>query len=210
TTGTLAGASAGYYRGALDAVVTGFVDLVLAVPPFFLVVILYLGLVGFVTIDQHLPLFVLLFAFVLWPYYARPVRARAITIAQEPYVESARATGSTPGRTLLYHVLPNSLGPSLAQIPIDVYQVFFVLTVFPFLACYPGNTDSLLSPLPYTAFPEWGNLLAQGVCFGWSPIPQANFWWMYLFPALVVVLFGWAVALTADGLETLLKPEVRR
>lgn len=208
TTGTLAGASAGYYRGGIDVVVTGFIDLVLAVPPFFLVVILYLGLVGFVDADQHLPLFVLLFAFVLWPYYARPVRARAITVSQEPFVESARATGSAPGRTLLYHVLPNSLGPSLAQLPIDVYQVFFVLTVFPFLSCF--DADSLLSPLPSSHFPEWGNLLAQGVCFGWSVLPGANFWWMYAFPAFVVVLFGCAVALTADGLETLLRPAIRR
>jgi peptide/nickel transport system permease protein len=208
--GTLVGASAGFLRGPVDWVVTGFVDVLLAVPPFFLVVILYLGTLPFVRVDQHLPLFVLEFAFVLWPYYARPVRARALSVAQEPYVESARATGSPPGRTLLYHVLPNSLGPSLAQLPIDVYQVFFVLTVFPFLACYAGGSFSLLSPLPYAGFPEWGNLLAYGACFGWSPLAGADFWWMYLFPALVVLLFGAAVALTADGLGSLLEPELRR
>jgi peptide/nickel transport system permease protein len=206
--GTLVGASAGFLRGPVDWVVTGLVDLLLAVPPFFLVVILYLGTVPFVTVAQHLPLFVLEFAFVLWPYYARPVRARALSVSQEPYVESARATGSTPGRTLLYHVLPNSLGPSFAQLPIDVYQVFFVLSVFPFLSCH--DADSLLSPLPYAAFPEWGNLLAQGVCYGWSPVAGADFWWMYLFPALVLLLFGVAVALTADGLGSLTKPEIRR
>ncbi|MCI4334137.1 MAG: ABC transporter permease subunit [Thermoplasmata archaeon] len=207
-TGTLAGASAGYFRGPLDWVVTGLVDLLLAVPPFFLVVILYLGTVLFVPIADHLTLFVLLFAFVLWPYYARPVRARAQSVTAEPYIESARASGSLPSRTLWRHVLPNSLGPALAQLPIDVYQVFFVLTVFPFLACF-GN-DSLLSPLPSTSFPEWGNLLARGVCYGWSPLAETNFWWMYAFPALAVVLFGIAVALTADGLGSLLATSQRR
>ncbi|MCI4362823.1 MAG: ABC transporter permease subunit [Thermoplasmata archaeon] len=205
--GVLAGACAGYFRGPFDWVVTSLVDLLLAVPPFFLVVVLYLGVVLYVPLDEHLPVFVVLFAFVLWPYYARPVRARAQSVAAEPYVEAARASGSTPGRILLRHVLPNSLGPAFAQLPIDVYQVFFVLTVFPFLACY--NATSLLSPLPSSRFPEWGSLLAQGVCFGWSPLAAVNFWWMYAFPALTVIAFGIGVALLSDGASSILEAKLR-
>jgi peptide/nickel transport system permease protein len=205
--GTLAGASAGYFRGPFDWVVTSLVDLLLAVPPFFLVVVLYLGLFLSVPVDEHLTLFVLLFAFVLWPYYARPVRARAQSVAAEPYVEAARASGSPPSRILLRHVIPNALGPALAQLPIDVYQVFFVLSVFPFLACF--NSKQLLSPLPSPQFPEWGNLLAQGVCFGWSPLAEVNFWWMYAFPALTVIAFGVGVALLSDGASSLVEAKQR-
>ncbi|MCI4345453.1 MAG: ABC transporter permease subunit [Thermoplasmata archaeon] len=205
--GVLAGACAGFFRGPFDWVVTSLVDLLLAVPPFFLVVVLYLGVVLYFPIDEHLPLFVALFGFVLWPYYARPVRARAQSIAAEPYVEAARASGSPPSRILLRHVIPNSLGPAFAQLPIDVYQVFFVLTVFPFLACY--NATSLLSPLPSPQFPEWGNLLALGVCFGWSPLAAVNFWWMYAFPALTVIAFGIGVALLSDGASSILEAKLR-
>ncbi|MCI4345452.1 MAG: ABC transporter permease subunit [Thermoplasmata archaeon] len=212
--GTVAGAWAGYARGPIDWVVTSLVDLLLSVPPFFLVIVLFVGLYNFVPIGYTLVLFVLLFAIVLWPYYARPVRSRAESVTAEPYVEAARAAGGSRARILARHILPNSLDPVFAQIPIDVYQVFFVLTVFPFLGCWaqgaPGHSFAWVTPLPSAAFPEWGNLLAQGVCYGLQPAGSINFWWMYTFPALVLILFGVAVALTTDGLSAVFQPRVAR
>ncbi|MCI4337737.1 MAG: ABC transporter permease subunit [Thermoplasmata archaeon] len=212
--GTLVGSWAGYAHGALDWVVTSAVDLLLSVPPFFLVIILFVGLYNFVPVQDTLLLFVLLFAAVLWPYYARPVRARSESVTAEPYVEAARSAGASRWRTLLRHVLPNSLDPVFAQVPIDVYQVFFVLTVFPFLGCWnrtsPSHTFTWLTPLPTSTFPEWGNLLAQGVCYGLVPGSSTNLWWMYAFPALVLILFGVAVALTTDGLSAQFQSRMAR
>jgi peptide/nickel transport system permease protein len=180
------------------------------VPPFFLVIIFFVGLYNFVPVQDALYLFVLLFGAVLWPYYARPVRARAESVTAEPYVEAAHSVGSSRPRTLLRHVLPNALDPVFAQIPIDVYQVFFVLTVFPFLGCLsasnPGSKFAWVTPLPTSNFPEWGNLLAQGACYGISTSDLAHFWWMLLFPALVLLLFGVAIALTTDGLAAHFQP----
>lgn len=208
--GTLAGSWAGYAHGPLDWVVTSAVDLLLSVPPFFLVIILFVGLYNFVSVQYTLLLFLLLFAAVLWPYYARPVRARAESVSAEPYVEAAHSVGSGRARTLLRHVLPNALDPVFAQVPIDVYQIFFVLTVFPFLGCYGGtgvgHQYADVTPLPSSNFPEWGNLLAQGTCYGLAPTDIGHFWWMWLFPALVLLTFGVAVALTTDGLSVLFQP----
>jgi peptide/nickel transport system permease protein len=207
--GTLAGSWAGYAHGPIDWVVTSAVDLLLSVPPFFLVIILFVGLYNFVPIQDTLLLFVLLFGAVLWPYYARPVRARAESVTAEPFVEAAHSVGSSRGRTLLRHILPNSLDPVFAQIPIDVYQVFFVLTVFPFLGCFGGSSAAKfawVTPLPTSNFPEWGNLLAQGACYGIVPSNLGHFWWMWIFPALVLLLFGVSVALTTDGLSALFQP----
>jgi peptide/nickel transport system permease protein len=207
--GTAVGAWAGFSGGVPDATLTSLSDLVLAVPPFFLVIILFLGVAVLVPPGGDVPAFLLLFVVVLLPYYARPVRARAERVSREPYVEAARAAGGGDGHILRRHVLPNSLYPVFAQVPIDVYNVFFVLTVFPFLACLgagvtPGQAEyANISPFPVN-FPEWGNILAEGTCNGWSPYLAGNFWWMYLFPAVVIVLFGLAVMLTCDGLERLL------
>jgi peptide/nickel transport system permease protein len=150
---------------------------------------------------------------VLWPYYARPVRARAERVAREPYVEASRAAGASSTRLLTRHVLPNSLYPVFAQIPIDVYNIFFVLTVFPYLGCISLRTGgsagyAWLTPLPTIPFPEWGTILAVGACYGWQPIWNLNFWWMYAFPAAAIVLFGIAMALTCDGMEQLLHGRV--
>ena len=206
-TGLLMGAYAGLVGGPVDLAVTLVSDLLATVPPFFFVMVLFLGLQPFLQSPSYLGIFAGLYAIVLWPYHARPVRARALQIAGEPYVEAARAAGSATGRILRRHVIPNSVSPLLAQIPVDVYNFLFVLTVFPFLGCFGTGFFQNLTPLPPATggiYPEWGNILATGACVGWSPINEINFWWMYAFPAAVVVLFGISVALVCDGTERFL------
>jgi peptide/nickel transport system permease protein len=207
--GSLLGTYAGYVGGFGDSLLTGFSDIVLAIPPFFFVVILYIGISPLIrpfTLD--LPVFILLFIFVLFPYYARPIRARAERVSREPYVEAARAAGASKGRILRGHVYPNSLSPAFAQMPVDLFNIFFVLTLFPLLGCYAhtghGTQYAFTSILPNYRFPEWGNLLAWGACYGWSPIPATNWWWMYFFPAVVILIFGLAVTLACDGMEKLM------
>lgn len=202
--GLFVGAYSGFRGGPVDVVLTLVSDLVIGVPPFFLVMVLFLGVGPFVQPPWFLPLFGLLFALILWPYYARPVRARAQQVAGEPYVESARAAGATGDRLLLRHIVPNSMAPVLAQIPVDLYNFFFVLTVFPFLGCFGGGSGGFfatLTPLPSTIYPEWGYLLASGACYGWSPLASLNHWWMYTFPAATLLAFGVMVTLLCDGVE---------
>ncbi|MCI4368543.1 MAG: ABC transporter permease subunit, partial [Thermoplasmata archaeon] len=207
--GVLLGSYGGYSRGLGDWLVTTTSDIVVGVPPFFFVLVLFLGIQPFVPADWALASFGLLFAAVLWPYYARPVRARAKLVSQAPYVEAARAAGAGDRQLLVRHVIPNSFYPVLAQVPVDVYNIFFVLTVFQFLGCFGGGAKGFfltLTPLPGPSFPEWGYLLALGACYGWSILPGLNHWWMYTFPALTILLFGIAVTLTCDGIERLIRP----
>jgi peptide/nickel transport system permease protein len=207
--GVLLGAYAGYDGGILDDLITGAGDILVGVPPFFLVLVLFLGIEQLVPPDQGLTVFGLLFAIVLWPYYARPVRARAQQVSHEAYVEAARASGARRPWLLARHIIPNSFYPVLAQIPVDLYNVFFVLTVFPFLGCFGGGGArfyATLTPLPSTStFPEWGSLVATGACQGWSFLPELNYYWMYTFPALAIIVLGVAVALTCDGVEKILR-----
>ncbi|MGP8017337.1 MAG: thermopsin family protease [Thermoplasmata archaeon] len=210
TLGALAGVNEG---GILDAVVTFLGDTLGAIPSFFLVVALFAGLATVAPSSTGLPLFVLLFGLVLWPTIARTTRERARLVAREPYLESARASGA--GRAYLFfrHILPNSVSPMLAQLPIDVAPIFFVLTIFPwFWDCSgPGGSKGLTyliaslppySPLPAVTFPEWGNLLAVGTCEG-LPISTVGttYWWMVLFPLLAIIILGIGIALVCDGID---------
>jgi len=201
--GLVIGGWAGLAGGTVDLVAIGGSDLFVGVPPFFLVLILYLGTLPLVPPSDGLELFACLFVLVLWPYYARPVRAVAQRAAASPYVEASRAAGAGQDQLLFRHVLPNSLFPVLAQLPVDVYNIFFVLSVFPFLGCF-GGASGLFAPIsitPYPLYPEWGSLVAYGACYGWSILPQLDAWWSYFFPAAVIVAFGLMVMLLCDGLE---------
>ncbi|MCI4328498.1 MAG: ABC transporter permease subunit [Thermoplasmata archaeon] len=209
TVGVLLGAYAGVRGGAFDFWVTFAADVGAGMPPFFFVVVLYAGVELFVPPGVRLEVFPLFFGAVLWPYYARPVRVVSKQLVGEPFVESARAAGATRPHLLFRHVIPNALYPALAQVPVDLYNVFFVLTIFPYLACYSPTVYGLLSPLPNPFFPEWGSMLAQGTCYGFSIAAPPGYWWMYLFPAATILSFGFGVTLVCDGVERLLSTRRR-
>ncbi|HKS59834.1 MAG TPA: ABC transporter permease subunit, partial [Thermoplasmata archaeon] len=83
---------------AVDAGLTFVTDVLVGVPPWILVIVFFLALQPVVLPADSLLLFGTISTLVLWPYYARPIRARAKAVAVEPYVEAARASGAQRGR----------------------------------------------------------------------------------------------------------------
>ena len=213
TLGFLLGGIAGLNEGGLsDAIVIFVGDSVGSIPPFILVVVLFAGLTSLRPGHVGLPVFVVLFGLILWPTLGRTVRERARLVAHEPYVEAARASGASSGHLLVRHILPNSVGPVLAQVPLDVAPIFLVLSAFPwFYTCagvaWAPPPDFLLphlpvfSPLPSVQFPEWGFLLGVGTCSGFTIPGGFSYWWTYLFPLLTILVLGLAIGLVCDGIE---------
>ena len=199
--GAVLGAWAGSSEGGVtDLATTAWGDVLIGVPPFLLVAILFGNLALLVPSGDSLYLFAVVYLLVLWPYYARPVRAQARLIAAEPYVQAAEAAGATRRRILSRHILPNSLSPLLAQLPADLAGVFLLLTAFAYVGCrFP--LFGTVAFTPSWRYPEWGYELAQGACNGLTVTFAVGSWWMYAIPLAVVVLFGVAVALTCDGLQ---------
>jgi len=218
--GYFVGAYAGANEGGLcDSVVTFIGDSIGTIPTFFFVIVIFAGIAAASPASAGIPAFIVVFGLVLWPTMARTVRDRARSVAHEPYVDASRASGASRFHILWRHILPNSLGPVLAQIPLDVAPIFFVLSAFPWYyncagfgppppppGAGPGGPYLVpqlppFSPLPATTFPEWGWLLGVGTCEGVSFPGQFGFWWMYFFPLIVIVIFGLAVGLLCDGVD---------
>ncbi|EQD74784.1 Binding-protein-dependent transport system inner membrane component [mine drainage metagenome] len=217
--GTLLGAIAGFSEGRWpDTVITFVFDSVGSIPGVFLLIIVFLGITALDPRAMSLGLFVFLFGLILCPTIARTVRERVRTVAQLPFVESARASGVSRSGILARHLLPNSLGPVLVQLPADVAAIFFFLTVFPwFYSC--GGPLSLTQsppwlvpalppgwPLPSTSFPEWGFQLAIGACEGLTTPGLPIFWWMLVFPLLAIIGLGVGLGLLCDGIDKWLRP----
>jgi len=212
------GSLAGMYEGSLlDNVVVFVGDTVGAIPSFFLVIAVFAGLATVAPNSSvGLGTFVVLFGLIIWPASARTTRERARWVARQPFLEASRASGGGSRHVYLRHILPNSLSPVLAQIPIDVAPIFFVLSVFPwFWDCQSGlHTTSFgiptpyleaslppFSPLPSPVFPEWGNMLAIGTCEGLPFVTGSVYWWMFGIPLAAIVGLGVGIALVCDGLD---------
>lgn len=101
--GTLVGALAAYYGGWIDQALMRFVDVMLAIPGIYLLLLL-----GALFTVGPLKLAVLI-ALIGWYPLARLVRAEMLSLRGREFVEAARVVGA-PGRTIVVrHLLPNVL-----------------------------------------------------------------------------------------------------
>lgn len=177
------GIAAGYFGGLVDNVIMRVTDVFLAFPA----LLLSLALASVLT--PSVGNATLAIAVTWWPWYARLARGQAASVAGRPFIESCRALGIPPVRTLLRHVLPNSVTPVIVQVSLDVGGVILTAAALSFLGL--GAQDPM---------PEWGLLVSQG---------QAYFttqWWLVTFPGAAILLAALAFNLLGDGLREILDP----
>jgi peptide/nickel transport system permease protein len=205
--GATLGAYAGLRPGPARATVSSVSELLVAIPPFFLVWVVVLNLDLAVAPGSFVAVFIGTFAGILCFGHARAVLGTARVVATEPFVEAARASGASDLRLLFRHILPNSLRGVWAQLPVDVFSVVFLLTAFPYVGCLDAvqlqtlGTFGYATPFPTVPFPEWGSLLASGACYGLNVVVPLATWWMWVFPLLALVGFAAAVTLVSEGLQ---------
>jgi len=129
-------------------------------------------------------------AIVSWLTVARVVRGQIISLKNSEFVEAARSIGSSTGRIVFRHLVPNTLG---------VIVVFSTLSIPSFIML-----ESFLSFLGLgvqAPFASWGSLVSDGV-EGMNLYP-----WRLFFPAIVMVVFLFAMNFLGDGLRDALDPK---
>jgi peptide/nickel transport system permease protein len=103
--GTLVGALAGYYGGAVDQVLMRLTDLVLVFP----VLAILLVLSNKFSKQSDSQLFVgLLLALVFWTYLARLIRGTFMSLREREFIEAEHAIGASTWRIILIHMVPNA------------------------------------------------------------------------------------------------------
>ena len=182
--GGTVGLLAGYYRGWWDALLMRPVDMMLAFPA------LLLGVVLITILGRGSVTVILAVGGIYIPIFARVVRSSTLTVATGSYVDAARCRGSSDVRTIVRHVLPNSIGPAI------------VLTSI--LAGFAIQVEAALSFIGLGAqppTPSLGGMLTEGNEF----LTQAPL--ALIFPGLAIVATVAALLLIGDGLRTRLDPK---
>lgn len=128
-------------------------------------------------------------AVVFTPVVARVVRASALSIKQQTYVDALRSQGSGSFRMLWVNVLPNVLSPLIVQATFIFADSLIVEAALSFLG----------AGVPAPA-PSWGNMLLEGK----SVLFEA--WWLVVFPGLAIMLTVLSANLLGDGLRDILDP----
>ncbi len=186
TIGTFIGGMAGFYGGWIDQLTMRITDGFLAFPS----LVLALGVAA--ALGPSLTNALLSITITWWPWYARLVRAQALSVTNLEYIEASRALGASKFRILLSHILPNVLVPVIVQASLDFGYVILTATSLSFLG--------LGAQKPY---PEWGLMVSEGK----SVFPAA--WWVSIFPGLAIFITVVAFNLLGDGIREMLDPRLR-
>ncbi|MGC9771876.1 peptide/nickel transport system permease protein [Fervidobacterium changbaicum] len=101
------GALAGFYGGIVDEVIMRFCEILMAIPGFYLLLLLRAVLPIDLPSSQTYMLLIFILAFLGWPGRARIIRGQILAERQREYVEAAIALGFPDTRIMWRHIIPN-------------------------------------------------------------------------------------------------------
>jgi len=185
--GASIGLVAGYTRSALDPLLMRAMDVLLAVPPLLLLLVLATGA------GHSVIVLVLGVATVHVPSIARIVRAATQGVVERGYVEAAVARGERTPSILAREILPNVLGTVLADAGIRLTGSILILASVNFLG---------LGLQPPRA--DWALMISENR--GGITLQP----WAVAAPALLIAFLTVAVNLVADAIARSLGTSIDR
>jgi peptide/nickel transport system permease protein len=184
---TVIGVTSGYFGGPYDIVIQRFVDAWMSFP--YLVIILSVMAV----LGPGLLNVVLSLAVIVAAINSRVIRGATIAVAQNVYVEAARAMGCGHLRILFRHILPNVTATIIIVATIGLGGVILAESALSFLG--------FGVPPPY---PSWGSMLSGS---GRTYMFRAP--WMAVWPGVAISLAVFGFNMLGDALRDELDPRLR-
>ena len=187
--GTIVGSIAGYFGGTVDLVLSRFIEIVLCIPAFFLILMVS----AFIDPKIIPPIFsiVILIALIRWTGVARLVRGEFLRLREAEFALAAKALGFSSRRTIFLHILPNAMAP--------------VLVAGAFAVASGILTESTLSYLGFgiqRPMPSWGSLINDS--------KQPENWWIQIFPGLLIFITITCYNQVGDAFRDALDPKAKK
>lgn len=181
--GLLVGAIAGYYGGWIDQLLMRFVDLMLAFPAIFLLLIV------FSMRGSSVLMVVLFLGFCGWMWLARIIRGEFLSLKAREFVEAAHSIGVPGRRIIVRHLLPNVVAPIIVTTTLNTAYYMLAEATLSFLGFgVPPGT------------PTWGNMLTSARSnYVTHPL-------LAIAPGLTLTIAVLAINFVGDGLRDAFDP----
>ncbi|MCG2813281.1 MAG: ABC transporter permease, partial [Thermodesulfovibrionales bacterium] len=163
--GIFLGAISGYYGGWVDRIIMRFIDIMLTIPTFFLI----LAVIAFIDpniwsssaipgwirnslrvilIDPNIMNIMIVIGLTSWMGVARLVRAEVLSLKEREFVLAARALGTGDMNIIFRHIMINSMAPVFVSAVLGIAGAVLVESALSFLGI------GVQPPAP-----SWGNIL---------------------------------------------------
>ena len=161
--GVLFGLLGGYFGGRTDRLLMRLGEAQTAMP-MFLVAILLLSLLG-----PSVAILIVVLPCLVWPIFARVVRAEALRLREATFIEASVATGCSTATILGRHLLPNVAPRILVLCVVEIGHVMLSEAGLSFLGVGVQPPDT-----------TWGLLISEG-----RPL-LAVAWWLTILPGVLL------------------------
>jgi oligopeptide transport system permease protein len=184
--GVPVGAVAGYYGGKVDLVIMRCVDVMYAFPRL-LFVILIMSMLGAGLLNIFIAI-----GLTGWVNIARLTRAQILSLKEQEFAASARASGAGGLRVLAKHLLPNALSPIIVAVTFGIPEAIFTEAALSFIGV------GINPPVP-----SWGQMVGEYQQY------MLSYWHLCVFPSVAIALTMLAFTFLGDGLRDALDPKLR-
>jgi peptide/nickel transport system permease protein len=182
----LIGGGAGFLGGKVDFALMRFVDLVMSMPTFF-VILLFV-----VILSPGAWVVILVISLFSWTYPARIFRSQILSTRRQDFITAAYASGVPQRRIFLRHLLPHVLPLIIVYLALGIPTTIFAEASLSFIG---------LGVPPPT--PSWGSMIQDGMAY-YRAAP-----WVALYPGLAIMLTVVSFNLLGAGLREAMDPTRR-
>ncbi len=185
--GVTLGALMGYFGGIVDLLLFRVVEIFMAIPLLFLL-ILAAG-----VLPKNVYVMMAIIGCFTWPNAARFIRAEFFKLREQDFVQAARAVG-LPTRAILFrHMLPNGVTPVLVDTSFAIALAILFESTLSYLGLGPEDQAS------------WGRLLSDATNQVGTFVPH-----LAIFPGIAIFLSVLAFTLIGEALRDAIDPKLKK
>ena len=185
--GTVVGTVSGYFGGWLDNLMMRAVDILMAIPAFFLLLVVNAYLKP--GVDN----IILIISLLTWMNMSRLVRAETLSVKEREYVLYARASGENPLRIIVRHIIPGVLPTIIVAATLNIASAILMESTLSFLGL------GVQAPAA-----SWGSMLNNAQSY----IGEAS--WLAMFPGILILLTVFSFNVLGDVFRTAFEPGANR
>ena len=201
--GMLVGSISGYMGGKVDLIIMRIVDIIYSLPDMLMVILLASVMRVSLTpiiegtvlekIGANIISLFIVFGLLYWVSMARLIRGQILSLKEQEYVLSAKATGAKGGLIIRKHLLPNCISVIIISTALQIPSAIFTESYLSFLGL------GVNAPMP-----SLGSLASDAL----NGINSYSY--RLVIPALIISLIVLSLNLFGDGLRDAFDPKLRR
>lgn len=185
--GVIVGSLMGYFGGWVDLLLYRFVEMFMAIP------VLFLLIVAAGVLPRNTYVMMAIIGCFTWTGAARFIRAEFMKLRETDYIQAAKAMGLPLWSILFKHMLPNGVTPVLVESSFLIAAAILIEATLSFLGLGPSGQAS------------WGSLLRNA-----TGDTGTFIWWLAIFPGAAIFLTTLAYNLIGEALRDAIDPKLKK